>query len=98
MRNKKEKQRTEQEFSPWLSQLPDAVWLAPTHYGLYHKILSSPVNKFVSFSLPYNSYYSAYFFSRNSVFLSQQFSQNSVFQPISAKIQTSERDHYGIEV
>ena len=30
---------------------------------------------------------SASFFSRNSVFLSQQFSQNSVFQPVSAKIQ-----------
>ena len=29
---------------------------------------------------------SASFFSRNSVFLSQQFSQNSVFQPVSSKI------------
>ena len=34
---------------------------------------------------------SASFFSRNSVFLSQQFSRNSVFQPVSAKVQTSER-------
>ena len=31
------------------------------------------------FGLPYNLYYLAYFFSRNSIFLSQQFSQNSVF-------------------
>ena len=36
---------------------------------------------------------SAPFFSRNSVFLSQHFSQNSVFQPLSAKLQTSERGH-----
>ena len=35
--------------------------------------------------------YSAYFFSRNSVFPSQQFSQNSVFQPVSAKILPAER-------
>ena len=35
--------------------------------------------------------YSAYFSSRNGVFLSQQFSQNSVFQPVLAKFQTSER-------
>ena len=34
---------------------------------------------------------SASFFSRNSVFVSQQFSRNSVFQPVSAKFQTSER-------
>ena len=34
---------------------------------------------------------SASFFSRNSVFLSQQFSRNSIFQPVSAKFQTSER-------
>ena len=31
------------------------------------------------------------FSGRNSVFLSQQFSRNSVFQPVSAKVQTSER-------
>jgi len=37
------------------------------------------------------STYSVSFFSRNSVFLSQQFSQNSVFQPVLAKFQTSER-------
>jgi len=34
------------------------------------------------FGLPYNPHYSACFFSRNCVFLSQQLSQNSVFQPI----------------
>ena len=34
---------------------------------------------------------SASFFSRNSVFLSQQFSRNSVFQPVSAKFHTSEQ-------
>ena len=34
---------------------------------------------------------SACFFSRNSVFLSQQFSHNSVFQPVLVKFQTSER-------
>jgi len=39
-------------------------------------------------SLVLNLIYSAYFFSRNSVFLSQQFSRNSVFQPVSAKVQT----------
>jgi len=37
------------------------------------------------FGLHYNPAYSASFFSRNSIFLSQQFSRNSVFQPISAK-------------
>ena len=41
-------------------------------------------------SLVLNLACSAYFFSRNSVFLSQQFSRNSVFQPVSAKVQTSE--------
>ena len=42
---------------------------------------------------PY-SVYSAYFFSRNSIFLSQQFSQNSILQPVSAKIQQAEWGHY----
>jgi len=45
-------------------------------------------------SLVLNLACSAYFFSRNSVFLSQQFSRNSVFQPVSAKVQTSERGLY----
>jgi len=41
------------------------------------------VAKRVPFGLPYNLYYSIYFFfSRNNVFLSQQFNQNSIFQPI----------------
>ena len=35
--------------------------------------------------------YSAYFFSRNSVFLLQQFSQNSIFQSVSAKFQQTEQ-------
>ena len=35
------------------------------------------------------------FFSRNSVFLSQQFSRNRVFLPVSAKFQTSERGRSG---
>ena len=39
----------------------------------------------------YNPSFSVCFFSRNSVFLSQQFSWNRVFQPVSAKVQTSER-------
>ena len=34
---------------------------------------------------------SASFFSKNSVFFSQQFSRNSIFQPVLAKFQTSER-------
>ena len=38
---------------------------------------------------------SACFFSRNIVFLSQQFSQKQCFQPVSAKIQQSERGHIG---
>ena len=37
-------------------------------------------------------FHSASFFSRNSIFLSQQFSQNNVFQPVSTKFQTSEQD------
>jgi len=36
---------------------------------------------------------SASFFSRNSVFLSQQFGRNSFFQSVSAKFQTSEQGH-----
>ena len=35
----------------------------------------------------------ASFFSRNSVFLSQQFSQNSIFQSVSAKFQQTEQGH-----
>jgi len=42
--------------------------------------------------IPY-SICSASFFSRNSIFLSQQFNQNSVFQPVSAKILSAERGH-----
>ena len=44
-------------------------------------------------SLVLNLACSACFFSRNSVFLSQQFSRNSVFQSVSAKVQSSERSH-----
>ena len=44
-------------------------------------------------SLVLNLACSAWFFSRNSVFLSQQFSRNSGFQSVSVKIQTSERGH-----
>jgi len=33
-----------------------------------------------------------FFFSRNSIFLSQQFSQNSIFQAVSAKILLAEHD------
>jgi len=36
----------------------------------------------------------ASFFSRNSVFLSQQFSRNNIFQPVSVKFQISERGHW----
>ena len=49
-------------------------------------------------SLVLNLSCSAYFFSRNSVFLSQQFSRNRVFQPVSAKIQTSQRARGGIHI
>ena len=41
--------------------------------------------------IPY-SVCSVSFFSRNSVFFSQQFSQNSVFQSVLVKIQPGERD------
>jgi len=46
------------------------------------------------FGLPRSWLVRLFFFSRNSVFLSQQFSQNSVFQPVSAKIQQAEQPDY----
>ena len=42
-----------------------------------------PKSTMVMFGLPYNPYYSACFFNRNSAFLSQQFSHNSVFSQFS---------------
>ena len=45
---------------------------------------------FRSHSLVLKMACSASFFSRNSVFLSQQFSRNSIFQLVSAKFQTRE--------
>ena len=45
-----------------------------------------------SFGLPYNPHYLVCFFSRNSIFLSQQFSQNSVLQPIQPSLSQYVKD------